>query len=1406
MVWRKIIGRARKFSQRSRSAVRKRQLRLERMERREVLASNIGAIAGVAFVDQANDGSSVGDTPVLVDALGDLVAPGTPGATGIEVQLFEDTNTNGSFDSGSDLLVGTLTTDLDGNYRFDGLTVGTYFLTQQAVPQLTTPASVTVEVTNETGVQAVLIDDFSSTTQTVTANASSTVDDSTTATEAIGGERGFQVTNATAGGQVTAFADGGTGTLSIGALGAASGTILIQYDGPDGTLALDPVGLGNESFAGGSAADPVEANSGLIVMTRSQALGDTLDITIYTDAGNSSTTTIVIPQDPSSVIETFVPFSSFSVATGAGANFNDVGAIEATVALSTNNDVFVEIVETIRPDVVTANYANLSPLTLGGEIFLDNSAANQNNGLREGAEPGVTGVVVELHQLAGANDVVDVATSVPLATTTSGANGAYSFANLEPGHYAVVIPATEFQLGAPLFGFSSSTGNDPASDPDDDVDDDDNGTADVSGAVITGTISLVSNAEPIDDDDSDSNTNTTLDLGFVPEIDLSITKSLDVASSSIIAGGTAVFDIVVQNVGPLDATNVQVQDILPAGLTFAGIQNSSGAFTPNVAGSTVTVDLGTVPASGAANFQLVASIGTNQTADITNTATVSGTEVDADPTDNSDDEFLDLIETDITIVKSDSPDPVNAGNQLTYTITVTNDGPDDAVGVQVTDQLPVGVDFSAGDVDGDTNLIAFDAGTRTVTATIGALANAGTSVITILVDVQADVDGPLNNTAVVTATPNTDPDPSNNTSSADTTIDRVVDVGVSKTVAGTEVAGTNVTYTIDVTNAGPGQARGVSVVDVLDAGLTFDAGSFNGGGAGVTVSENGQELTFDVGVLEPGANAVFSFDVAIGSSVTGTIENLATVSTTDTDNNVANDTSSVDINVQQEVDLILTKDVDLATAVPGSDQLVYTFTIEHDTDSVSDAANVVMTDLLPAGVVGAVIDAPNALNTSFVNGTVTVEFATIPIGSSEIFTVTVDTEADATGSVVNTGAVTSSGTDLDPSNNTDDATTVLTPDFDVTISKAVDIASPGPNDAIVYTIGLANTGPSTAPGVILSDTIPVGLTFVSGSLDGQAAVDNGTSLSFPAITIAPGGTATATLNFTVDSSSVGTIVNTASVNDLSAEGENDITNNSATENVDVIPVVDLSISKSVSALEAQVGDSLTYTIDVTNSGPSTAEAVNVQDTLPAGVTFVSGTGPNGEVLTESGGVVDFAAGDVVSGESFQLTILVNIPAGSSGDQVNSVTVTTSTNDDDTSNNAASATTNVDPLTATISGAVYLDENNNGIRDVGELGFEGVVITLTGTDSLGNSVDIAVSTDSDGLYQYANLAAGTYVVTETQPNGIRDGITSLGTGATAVASDNVFSDLALGQAANAVDFNFGELGVILSKRRFLASST
>ncbi len=1406
MVWQRMMGRIQSVARRT-ARKRNRRLLVEHLTRRELLASDLGAIAGVAFVDEAADGFTAGDPPVLVDAGGNLVSPGTPGAQGIQIQLFEDTNSDMVFDAG-DLLIGTDITDIDGSYRFDSLTAGRYFVQQQSVPQLNTPAAVAVDVTVVDGIQTALIDDYSTTTQSVTADSGTpTNSDSAAASEAIGGARDVEVTNTNGLGQLTVFVDSVTDTMSIGSLGDAEGTALIQYDGVDSTVTLDPTGLSGVSLAGDAPGSTLDPGAGLIVQTRADAAGDTLVITVYTDGSNSSTTSIPVPQDAGTFIETFVPFSLFATATGTGADFNNVGAIEASLALSANNDVFVSIVEARRPDVVQTDLANLLPVTLGGQLFFDNDASGgQNDGLREPSEAGITGVTVELYQLAGPTDVVDPTSSSPLTSTTTGAGGTYSFPGLDPGNYAVVVPSSMFLPGAALFGYANSTGNDPAPDPDDNVDDDDNGTTLPGGDVISGTITLESNNEPIDDDDSDPNTNTTVDFGFFAQIDLAITKTLNAAGSDLIAGGNVVFDIVVDNNGPLDATDVTITDIIPSGLTFAGTANPSGSFTTNVNGSTVEIIVGSVPAGTTATVQILADIGASQTADITNTASVSGFEIDIDPTNNSEDEVLDLPASDLRIEKSDATDPVNAGNQLVYTITVTNDGPDGAAGITVVDPLPTGVAFVSGNVDGNTSLVAFDSGTGEVTATVGTLANAGISVITVTVAVADNAASPLSNTATVSADPNTDPDLNNNSTAEDTTVERLVDVEVDKTVSGNPVAGQSVTYTVVVTNNGPSEARNVSVTDTLESVLTLDAGSFDPGTSGTVLSQNGQDLTFDVGSLSGGATATFSFDVSIASSAIGTVPNAATVTTTDTDSDATNDSVTVNMDVVRQVDLVLQKAVDLATAVPGQDQLVYTFTVGHDTNSPSDADSVVVTDTLPSGLVGAVISAPTADSTDFSNGIVTVGFDSIPAGEARTFTVTVDIDEAATGTVNNSASVSSAGTELDSSDNSDTASTALTPDFDVTISKSVDIPAPGPNDTITYTVGLANTGPSTAPGIILSDAIPTGLTFVSGTMNGQNATSDGTTITFPAITLGDGATASATLVFTVDASSSGTITNTASVPDLSAAGENDITNNSAAADVTIVPEADLGVSQTVSLADAQAGSDLTYTVTVTNSGPSQATNVIAVDTLPAGVTFVSGTGPNSEALTATGGVVNVNGGNLANAGTFSFTINATVATGATGIQTNSVTVSSDANDPNGANDTATAATTIDPKTSSIAGTVYLDANNNGIQDSGELGIAGVVLTLSGTDSLSNTVNATATTDANGDYLFANLAQGTYDVAETQPPGYRDGMETAGTGATSVVvSDNLFSQLGLAAETNAINFDFGELNEPLSKRRFLASS-
>jgi hypothetical protein len=119
------------------------------------------------------------------------------------------------------------------------------------------------------------------------------------------------------------------------------------------------------------------------------------------------------------------------------------------------------------------------------------------------------------------------------------------------------------------------------------------------------------------------------------------------------------------------------------------------------------------------------------------------------------------------------------------------------------------------------------------------------------------------------------------------------------------------------------------------------------------------------------------------------------------------------------------------------------------------------------------------------------------------------------------------------------------------------------------------------------------------------------------------------------------------------------------------------------------------------------------------------------------------------------------------------------------------------LASKLSGFVYLDSNNNGIKDVNESGIAGVTVTLTGTNDLGLSVRVVQYTGPDGSYLFNNLRPGTYIVTETQPPAYLPGKTSVGTvngvvdGTEASPTANQISQIVLQAAQVGINYNFGE---------------
>ncbi|MEU0599836.1 hypothetical protein ABZ484_16545 [Streptomyces sp. NPDC006393] len=124
---------------------------------------------------------------------------------------------------------------------------------------------------------------------------------------------------------------------------------------------------------------------------------------------------------------------------------------------------------------------------------------------------------------------------------------------------------------------------------------------------------------------------------------------------------------------------------------------------------------------------------------------------------------------DLGVHKTGTPAPVAAGQNLTYTITLTNDGPDTADGVRLTDAVPAGTTFvSFAAPPGWTTTTPPASGTGTVSATTPAMAP-GTATFTLVVKVNVTATGTVSNTATVAGTTD-DPDPGNDTATTSTAV------------------------------------------------------------------------------------------------------------------------------------------------------------------------------------------------------------------------------------------------------------------------------------------------------------------------------------------------------------------------------------------------------------------------------------------------------------------------------------------------------------------------------------------------------------------------------------------------------------------------------------------------------------
>lgn len=274
---------------------------------------------------------------------------------------------------------------------------------------------------------------------------------------------------------------------------------------------------------------------------------------------------------------------------------------------------------------------------------------------------------------------------------------------------------------------------------------------------------------------------------------------------------------------------------------------------------------------------------------------------------------------DLQISKSDSADPIVAGNSLVYTVTVRNLGPDFASSVVVTDMLPAETQFVS--CSGTQGGCSQSAGV--VTWNVNSLAVGSTATLTIAVIVDGAARGTISNSAIVTAL-QPDPSPGDNSASESTTIATMVDLSMTKIATPDPVPqGGDLIYTLYVTNSGPSDALGVVVDDTLPAGITTTDG--RGSLSGTTL------VQCNVGRVRAGETVPVGLFVVLDPSLTpGTLlSNSATVTTSDPESNTANNSAMVDVTVTDPIGTLgvtaFTRIADTSDAVPSTGGMFASF-------------------------------------------------------------------------------------------------------------------------------------------------------------------------------------------------------------------------------------------------------------------------------------------------------------------------------------------------------------------------------------------------------------------------------------------------------------------------------------------------
>ncbi|MGA8622528.1 MAG: C25 family cysteine peptidase, partial [Candidatus Sulfotelmatobacter sp.] len=818
----------------------------------------------------------------------------------------------------------------------------------------------------------------------------------------------------------------------------------------------------------------------------------------------------------------------------------------------------------------------------------------------------------------------------------------------------------------------------------------------VGGATPSGTI--ISDTAAVNAANQAFGANSALATDVVAtagQADLVLTTAA--TPPSVIAGNNITYTQTITNNGPSTATALSFSEAIPANTTFVSVSAPAGWSC--TATTSVTCTTASLAASASADIIVAVHIAPSVAAGtITETASVSATTTDPNPANNTNITVNTPVvdKCDQTVTNSGNPNPVSAGGTITYTQTVTNHGPSNGSNANFSEATPANTTFVS------VSAVTTGGGTWTcpnvapIACTNPSVPPGSLATITAVYTVNAGTPSGTIITDIATASSSTqDTNWSDNTATVSIAVASAGQADLSVTNAGTPNpvnAGQNITYSQTVTNGGPATASTVTLTETLPANTTFVSLS---GAAGWACTSTAP-YTCSIASLAANTPASFSFVVKVNTTVASgsTITDTASVaSSVTTDPNSGNNSASASVQVADSSDLSLTNSASPIPVIAGN-TITYTQVVTNAGSSAATSATFTETTppnttfvqltpvpggwsciLPPAGAAGTV----TCTNPSFAIGT-----ASFPV----VVKVTAGTPA---GTAINdTASVNSSTTDPNPANNAATAADVvaLATQADLITTNSALPASVAAGSNVTYTQSVTNNGPAAAAaGATFTQVTPPNTTFQSitppaGWTCGTVPAVGGT------------GTITCTASGTLAVNSLATFTLVLQVNANTPSGTNiaetstatatnivpNLTSNSATALVVVANAnsADMSIVKTASpSPTVPEGDTLTYTLSITNNGPAQATNVTVTDTLPSAVTYQSSISSAG-TCSEADGTVTCLLGTMANAGTATVTIVTM--AGTPGVAINTANVTADQTDPNLANNSSSQTETITAAT------------------------------------------------------------------------------------------------------------------------------